>query len=140
MKFVNEILFSLEDPTSVLDVPDDCTDQVQGYADDMSKWLNKLTVHSTPQNHRKHDHSKPCLICKKTGHSFKGCKVLNDHEFLKLAYIKTCLYFSTIQRTQADHHINDLCTELNINIPEEDTYIHIWENSQADFHEAEVNW
>ena len=73
---------------------------------------------------------------------------MNDHEFLKLAYIKTCLYFSAIQRTQADHHINGLCTALNINIPEEDTYIQLWENSQADFEsqepqdfqEAEDDW
>ena len=77
---MNEIDFTLKDPTSVLDIPDDCTPKVQGYADEMFKWLNELNVNSDPLNvSQKHDLSKPCLICKKSGHTFKGCLVLNDH-------------------------------------------------------------
>ena len=34
-KSINEIQFTFADPTSVLDVPTDCSEEVQGYADDM---------------------------------------------------------------------------------------------------------
>ena len=163
---------------SVLDVPTGCSEEVQGYADDMIEWLNQLTVDSEPHKPQKHDHSKPCLICKKTGHSFKGCKVLNDHEFLKLAFIKTCLYFSSLHRAQSEiqvheliaalryphpasikrclyfsslHRaqseiqIHELCAHLNMDIPDDDTYVHIWEHSQKDqesqdFCEAKETW
>ena len=100
----------------------------------MFTWLNELSVHSNPNSHGcNHDLKKPCLICENIGHTFKGCPVLNDHEFLKIAYIKTCLYFSTVQRAQLSVHVRDLCVELNQTTPQEEEYDQIWENSCEDF-------
>ena len=85
------------------------------------------------------------LFAKKNGHSFKGCKVLNDHEFLKLAFIKTCLYFSSLHWAQAEIQVHELCAHLNMDTPDDDTYVQIWEISQKvfesqDFHKAKEDW
>ena len=94
-------VFHVKDPISVIDVPDDCTPEVQGCADLMTKWLNKLTVNSDPNNvSQTHGITKPCLICKKAGHTFADCSILNNHEFLKTAFIETYLFFSTVHWAQ----------------------------------------
>ena len=77
--------------------------------------------------------SKPCLICKKASHTYSDCPFFYDHEFLKTAFIKTCLFFSTVHQAQANCNVNALCAELNMNTPEEEEYKQIWENSQEDF-------
>ena len=127
---MNEIGFTFKYPTSVLYVPNDCTPTVQGYANEMIKWLNKLTVHSDPKNvSRNHDLTKSCLICKKSGHTFADCSILNDHEFLKMAFIKTCLFFSTVHWAQANRDVKAMCAELNMLTPEEAEYDQIWEDA-----------
>ena len=37
---------------------------------------------------RRHDISRPCAICGKTGHSFDGCPDLKDNNNVRLAYIR----------------------------------------------------
>ena len=94
---MNDVSFTLQDPTSLMDVPNDCTPLEQEYANTMTKYLLKLNVSSDPNNlSRSHDLSKPCLICKKPGHTFANCKVLNNIEFLKTVFINACIYFVAI--------------------------------------------
>ena len=116
-------VFHVKDPISVIDVPDDCTPEVQGCADLMTKWLNKLTINSDPKNVScTHDLTKPCLICKKAGHTFADCSILNNDKFLKTAFIKTCLFFFTVHRAQTDLGMKALCAQLNMLAPEEAEY------------------
>ena len=115
-------------------MPDDCTHEDHGYADLMTMWLNKLTVNSNPNNvSQTHDLTKPCLICKKAGHTFADCLILNNDEFLKTAFIKTCLFFSTVHQAQAKLGVKVMCAQLNMLAPEEAEYDQIQENAREDF-------
>ena len=84
----------------------------------MTKWLNKLTINSDPKNVScTHDLTKPCLIYKKAGHTFADCSILNNHEFLKTAFTKTCLFFSTVHWAQAYLGVKAMCAQLNMLAP-----------------------
>ena len=77
--------------------------------------------------------TKPCLIYKKTGHIFTDCSILNNHKFLKTAFIKTCLFFSTVHRAQADLGVKALYAQLNMLAPKKAEYDQIWESAREDF-------
>ena len=108
----------------------------------MSVWLHAVNADSEPLNPRKHDLSKPCIVCQKKGHTFKDCEVLNNHSFLKVAFIKVCIFLSTLQRARANINMNSLCAEMNISPPDEAECDQLWEDSkeyfdpEEDFHEA----
>jgi hypothetical protein len=62
-------------------------------------YLNSLTDTNNP--HRKpHDVTRPCVVCKQTGHDFSGCPILKDHEFLRDVVIKSSLYFANEEKRQ----------------------------------------
>ena len=56
-------------------------------------YLNSVTDKHNPSR-KAHNKSRPCVIFKQTGHDFNGCKVLQDHAFLRDAVIKSSLYFA----------------------------------------------
>ena len=62
-------------------------------------YLNSLTATNNPTR-RPHDITRPCVVCKQTGHDFNGCPILKDHEFLRDAVIKSSLYFANEDKRQ----------------------------------------
>ena len=85
---LNDILLSFEDPISVLQVPNDCSPEYQEHTNFMTACLLQLDASSDPNNHLKlYDLSKLCLICKKAGHTFADCPVLNSIKVLKTALL-----------------------------------------------------
>ena len=92
LSYQNAPRYTPETPLADLAIPsnhDEATgvliNRVTAYLNDLTKYNNKST--------RKHDISRPCVVCKQTGHDFDGCTALNDHAFLKSAMIKSSLYW-----------------------------------------------
>jgi hypothetical protein len=79
----------------------------------------KVALHNGTRD-GKFDISQKCLVCKKPGHSFEGCPILNNHELMKQFHINFCLH-----QKKLDRLVSDLSTEqdraLNAVIMEEYT-------------------
>jgi hypothetical protein len=90
---VNSINFTPQTPLVDLFVPDNCSTQTLEYVNQVTVYLNSLTDRNNPTQ-KPHVITRPCAVCKQTGHDFNGCKVLKDNEFLRDAVITSSLYFS----------------------------------------------
>ena len=98
----------------------------------------KLDTSSDPRNvSQSHDLTKPCLVCKKTSHMFDDCEVLQNQDFLKKACIKTCLFYSAVQRAQADIAVQSHCVQLDMPKPDEADFAEVWDNAK-DFCQAKL--
>lgn len=63
--------------------------------------IYRLGIHSIKKT-GEFDVSQKCLVCKKAGHTFDECPVLNDHELLKKVHISFCSLCRRIQRQTED--------------------------------------
>jgi hypothetical protein len=81
-------------------VPDNCSPQTQEYVNRATKYLKGLTSKHNPSR-QKHDLKRPCIVCKKPGHTFEDCKVLKNHAFLCDALIKSSFYFEKMVKRRA---------------------------------------
>ena len=106
-----EIQFTPKTPLLNLVVPADCSPQTQVYVERATKYLKSLTSKRNPTR-QKHYLKRPCIVCKKPGHTFEDCEVLNDCKFLRDALIKSSFYFekevkrrasATADRLEAKH-------------------------------------
>ena len=97
-------------PTAVVDMPDDLTTDEISYAQKFCHAISSLPNDDETQfcvminqmTENQYDTSKPCAVCSKPGHNFDSCPILNDTKFLKTAWIKVKMFFSKLQRFQAD--------------------------------------
>ena len=56
-------------------------------------------VNAVQSDMRKFDSTTPCAVCGKPGHSFAECKVLNNTEGIKRAFISVCLALKKAKAT-----------------------------------------
>ena len=52
--------------------------------------------------------TKPCALCKKTGHTFEGCEQLQDPTLIRQHYIKLRLAFQRLRSVADQASVNDL--------------------------------
>jgi hypothetical protein len=89
---VHDIQFTTKTPLADLVIPDNCSQQTQVYIDRATEYLESLTPKRNPTR-QKHDLKRPCVVCKKSGHTFEDCEILKDTQFLRDALIKSSMYF-----------------------------------------------
>ena len=97
------------DPTAVVTVPENVSADEILYT---RKFCNAIKSLPADENQfcimihqltgSQYDTTKPCAVCSKPGHNFDNCPILNDTKFLKTAWIKVKMFFSKLQRFQAD--------------------------------------
>jgi hypothetical protein len=102
--------FDPSDPTAVVTVPDDVSADELIYTKQFCNAITSLPTDDETQfctminqmTSSQFDTTKLCVVCSKPGHNFDNCPVLNDTKFLKTAWIKVKMFFSKLQRFQAD--------------------------------------
>ena len=92
LAYQNATRYTPETPLADLAIPSNHDEATGVLINRVTAYLNELTKYNNAST-RKHDISRPCVVCKQTGHDFDGCPALNDHTFLKSAMIKSSLYW-----------------------------------------------
>ena len=92
LAYQNATRYTPETPLADLAIPNNHDEATGVLINRVTAYLNELTKYNNAST-RKHDISRPCVVCKQTGHDFDGCPALNDHEFLCSALIKSSLYW-----------------------------------------------
>lgn len=103
---VNKLEFDASDPLASLLVPNEASAWAGPYIEGYT--VAAVNVETDP---RSFDTSKPCAVCKQTGHNFDGCPVLNNINFLKQHYIQWKLFLARLDRSKADATVSQLEAE-----------------------------
>ena len=87
-------------------------------ADDPNLFAHSAYCHAIKaidSDPRKFDTSRPCLVCGLKGHSFDGCPMLNDIEYLRSHRILVANFLKKVQRSDdtysGEAKISQICAQ-----------------------------